>query len=226
MYPHPQPTPSPSGLSTGRKIFLGVGGTTIVVLLGAIAIVIAAPSGDDPGSDSEQTASSTVQDPSPSPSSPSSPTRDPQGQPQPEQDEEEPEGTLGIGDSFEVDGFSVTVDEVRVSTDPVQNTLFDESHVPEGKWVIVKYTVTNVGDDPEGWYQTVRVRTDEGRSYSEEYDVGIALAFEESGEVVLDINPDGSAVQYAAVDIPEGDDPDQAEFPDLMGGSTSVSLED
>ncbi|GHC89709.1 hypothetical protein GCM10007079_35410 [Nocardiopsis terrae] len=220
MYPHPQSTPP--GLSIGRKIFLGVGGTTIVVLLGAIAVVIATPSGDDPGSGSEQTASSTVQDQSPSPSSQ---TRDPQSQPQPTQNEEEPEDTLGIGDSFEVDGFSVTVDEVRVSTDPVQDTLFDESHAPGGKWVIVKYTVTNVSDDPEGWYQTVRVRTDEGRSYSEEYDVGTALSFEESSEVVLDINPDDSAVQHAAVDIPEGAQPDQAEFPDLMGNSTVVSLD-
>ncbi|WP_017590082.1 DUF4352 domain-containing protein [Nocardiopsis ganjiahuensis] len=219
MYPHPQPIPS--GLSTGRKIFLGVGGTTIVVLLVAIAVVIATPSEDDPGSDSEQTASSAVQEQSPSPSSP---PREPQSQPA--EDEEEPEGTLGIGDSFEVDEFSVTVDEVRVSTDPIQDNIFNQSHSPEGKWAIVKYTVTNIGDDPQGWYQTVRVRTDEGSSYSEDYGIGTALSYEETGEVVLDINPDASAVYHAAVDIPEDAEPDRAEFPDAVGNHTAVDLDD
>jgi hypothetical protein len=217
MYSPSQPTPS--GLSTGRKIFLGVGGTTIVALLGAIAIVIATPSGDGPGSDSEQTASSTVQDESTSPSSQT-------GEPQPAQDEEESEDTPGIGDSFEIDGFSVTVDEVTVSTDPIEDNLFNQSHAPEGKWVIVKYTVTNVSDDPKGWYQTIRVRTDEGRSYSEDYNTGISLSYGENGEVVLDLNPDDSTVQYAAVDIPEGASPDQAEFSEIMGSTTVVSLDD
>lgn len=186
-------------------------------------MVIAAPSGDEADPAAEQTASSAVQDQSPSPSSQ---TGEPQSQPQPTQDEEEPEGTLKIGDSFDVDGFSVTVDEVRVSKEPVQDDLFNESYAPAGKWVIVEYTVTNVSDTPEGWYPTVRVRTVEGRSYSEDYSAGIALSYKESGEVVLDINPDESAVQHAVVDIPEGAEPDHAEFPDLMGDYTLVSLHD
>ncbi|WP_017578696.1 DUF4352 domain-containing protein [Nocardiopsis valliformis] len=218
---HPRPQPAPPGLSTGRKIFLGVGGTTIVVLLGAIAMVIASPSADGPGSDTEQTASPTVQEQS---TSQSSPTQEPQYQPA--EDEEEPEDSLGIGDSFEVGGFSVTVDEVRVSTDPIQDNLFNQSHSAEGKWVIVKYTVTNTSDDPAGWYQPVRVRTDEGRSYSEDHNAGTTLAYEENGDIVLDINPDDSAVKYTVVDIPEGTDPAQAEFLDLMGNSTVVSLAD
>lgn len=217
---HPRPQPDPSGLSTGRKIFLGVGGTTIVVLLGAIAMVIASPSADGPGSDAEQTASPAAQE---QPTSQSSPTGEPEYQPA--EAEEEPEDSLGIGDSFEVGGFSVTVDEVRVSADPIRDNLFNQSHSPEGKWVIVKYTVTNTSDDPAGWYQPVRVRTDDGRSYSEDYEAGTALAYEENGDIVVDINPDGSAVQYTVVDIPEGTDPDQAEFLDFMGNSTVVSID-
>ena len=216
---HSPPQPAPPGLSTGRKVFLGVGGTTIVALLGAIAMVIAAPSGDDPGSDSEQAAPTSVQNQS---SPPSSQT----GEPQPAQNEEEPEDTHGIGDSFEIDGFSVTVDEVTVSTDPIQDNLFNQNHAPEGKWVVVKYTVTNASDDPKNWYQTIRVRTDEGRSYSEDYNTGISLSYEENGEVVLDLNPDDSTVQYAAVDIPEGASPDQVEFSEIMGRTTVVSLDD
>lgn len=209
------PNPSKKGISTGAKVgfsCLGCAGVSGLGLIGMMVIGVVASSDSDGGSATVEAAPSTDQ------------AQAEVTEEEPESNAEESEDSPELDEPFELDAFTVTVDQVTTSGETIENNMFADPAEADGQWVIVEYTVTNDGDAPEFWWGDISIRTSDGNLYGEDSDASVHLASEHDIELFPELNPGSSATQYGAVDIPADAKPGEVEFADMLGVST-VSVE-
>lgn len=212
-YP-PMSEPPKKGMSTGAKISLGCGGCLGASGLVLVLVLVVGALGSTAGSDPEvsvQVSESEHQ----------TPTAE-VGEAEAEPVEEDAE----LGQSFDVSDFTLTVEEVTTSSDPIAGNSFSDPVAAEGQWVIVQYTVTNNGSSPDFWWGDFEVRNDQGNLYGSNSDAALNLAWANDSEVLPELNPGASNTEWGAVDIPADSSPTHVEFSDLLGTPVVVALTD
>jgi Domain of unknown function (DUF4352) len=110
--------------------------------------------------------------------------------------------TASLNDEVRVGAFAITVTSVDIGTPNVGY------RAAQGVFVVVQFTVKNIGDTPRSVYcQNQKLKDLSGRTYDDAVNVG-------SGEDLLNINP-GKEVRFAcAFDVPKGTLPGTVEVHD------------
>ncbi len=117
---------------------------------------------------------------------------------------------VGIGQEVRNNGFAYTV------TDVTKADTFS-GHSPQGVWVVVSFTVKNIGNGPESWVPEKQlVRDSEGRTFKPAWGIFDPRSFNSGDE----INPGIQIGAKLAYDTPPDMQPVQFELSDTYGSLT------
>ncbi|UFU03769.1 DUF4352 domain-containing protein [Ruania suaedae] len=141
-----------------------------------------------------------------------------------ETSEPEPEPDApGLGDAARDGQFEFVVSEIETGVEGIGNEFL--STEPQGQFVLVHMSVTNIGDDPQFLFDSEQSLFDtEGREHSADTEAGIYL--EDNETFISEINP-GNTLEGALVfDIPADATPAALELHDsAFSGGVTVTVQ-
>lgn len=133
----------------------------------------------------------------------------------------EAEAAPGLGDAVRDGNFEFTVNEVETGLTTIGEGLTQES--PQGQFVLIRISVTNIGDQGATMFDSAQTLIDEqGREHS----TSSASIWLDEGLWLDEINPGNSVSGVLLYDIPTDATPTSLELHDSMfSGGVTISLD-
>jgi hypothetical protein len=190
----PAPTAKKSG--TDPKVLIGIGAAVVVligVVVAAVILTITTKTGEDSVTHKPAEASGT--------SAPASESAEPSAV--------EETQAAGVGQEVRDGNFSFVIAGIE-RVDAVADPEFPEiQRTAQGEFVIVKMTVTNVGDEPQTFFASFNTLSDGSTVYQSDDEAWIYL-----GNTLADLNPGDSIDTAVVFDVPKGTDVESIELHD------------
>lgn len=127
---------------------------------------------------------------------------------------ETPEGVeetqaASVGQEVRDGNFSFVVAGVERAEAVADPEFPDLRKEAQGEYLIVKVTVTNVGDEPQAFFAAYNTLSDGTTTYQSDDEAWIYL-----GNTLADLNPGDSIDTAVVFDVPDGTDPESIELHD------------
>jgi len=204
-----------------HKILTGLG---VVVAVVVIASAASGGGDDTPAAGAPNASTSTPKDEATTDDTTAEDTKadDAKAEDEKADDTKADDAKAGIGDPVRDGKFEFTVTSVKDGVKSVGDDLLGQE--AQGQFVLVKVTVTNIGDEAQMFDGSSQKAFDsEGREFSS--DGGAAIYLKGSESFLNDINPGNSVKATVVYDIPKDATLAELELHDSMfSGGVSVTL--